>query len=117
VNRSFRLLRVALAAATLHLTMASPARACDQMERAAAPMTHAGHHMPAPETPSPTHQQQPCCPTMPVGCSSAACTVAAVETLAMPASPVAIAVAAPHTAYAAHWQSVSNAPEPPPPRA
>ncbi|MFA6166779.1 MAG: hypothetical protein WC700_09190 [Gemmatimonadaceae bacterium] len=114
---AFRLLRVAIAAATLHLTMASPARACDQVERAAMPMTHAGHQMPMPTAPLQKHGQHPCCPTMPAGCTSAACTIAAVESQALSASPVTIAVAAPHTAYAARWQSVSNAPEPPPPRA
>ncbi|MHB0962076.1 MAG: hypothetical protein ACYC5V_02580 [Gemmatimonadaceae bacterium] len=113
---AFRLLRVAIAAATLHLTMASPARACDQMERAAMPMTHAGHEMPAPTAPSQKHGQQPCCPTMPAGCVSAACTTAPVETVALAMSSAPIAVAAPSTTYAVRWQSVSNAPEPPPPR-
>lgn len=114
---AFRLLRVAAAAATLHLTMASPARACDQMERAARPMTHAGHQMPTPTTPSQKHGQQPCCPTMPAGCMNAACTIAPVETVALAMSSVPIAVIAPPQNYAVRWQSVSNAPEPPPPRA
>ena len=114
---AFRLLRVVVAAATLHLTMASSAHACDQMERAAAPMNHAGHHMPAPQAPSQKHDQHPCCPTMPAGCSSAACTMMAVETVSLLASPVAMADSSPHTAYAATWRSVSSAPEPPPPRA
>jgi len=114
---AFRLLRVAVAAATLHLTMASPARACDQMERAAAPMSHAGHHMPAPKAPSQKDGRHPCCPTMPTGCTSATCTVLAVETLTLSSPRVTMAGSAPHTAYAADWQSVSSAPEPPPPRA
>jgi hypothetical protein len=113
---AFRLLRVAIAAATLHLTMASPARACDQMERAAMPMTHAGHQMPTPTAPSQSHGQQPCCPTMPAGCVSAACTIAPVETVALGMSSAPIAVVALPTTYAVRWQSVSNAPEPPPPR-
>jgi len=116
MNLSFRLLRVALAAVTLHLTMASPARACDHLERAATPMTHAGHQMPMPEAPTHKQNQQPCCPTMPAGCTSAACAVPAVETLTLATSPITIAVSAPHTAYAVRWHSVSNAPEPPPPR-
>ena len=114
---AFRLLRVAIAAAALHLTMASPARACDQMQRAAMPMTHAGHQMPAPTAPSQKHGQQPCCPTMPAGCASAACTIAVVAATTISVSPLTIAVAAPHTAHATRWQSVSSAPEPPPPRA
>ncbi|MHB1096030.1 MAG: hypothetical protein ACYC3F_07635 [Gemmatimonadaceae bacterium] len=113
---ALRLLRVAVAAAALHLTMASPARACDQMERAAMPMTHAGHEMPAPTAPSQKHGQHPCCPTMPAGCVSAACTIAPVEAAALAMSSDVISVAAPTTAYAAWWQSVSSAPEPPPPR-
>lgn len=113
---AFRLLRVAVAAATLHLTMASPARACDQMQRAAVPMTHAGHQMPAPTAPSQNHGQQPCCPTMPAGCVSAACTIAPVETVALGMSSAPIVVVALPTTYAVRWQSVSNAPEPPPPR-
>jgi len=112
-----RLLRVALAAATLHLTMASPARACDQMEPAALPMTHAGHEMPAPPAPTRDHGHQPCCPTMPAGCVSAACTIAPVEAMALAMSSAPIAIVAPPTMYAVRWQSVSNAPEPPPPRA
>ena len=114
---AFRLLRVAIAAATLHLTMASPARACDHVQRAEMPMTHAGHPMPAPTAPSQNHGQQPCCPTMPAGCVSAACTIAPVEAVALAMSSVPLAVAAPSTTYVAQWQSVSNAPEPPPPRA
>ena len=113
---AFRLFRVAVAAVTLHLTMASPAQACDQMERAAAPMTHAGHQMPMPEAPSPRHNQQPCCPTIPAGCTSAACTVAAVEVLTLVTSSVTTAIDTPRTAYATWGLSVSNAPEPPPPR-
>lgn len=113
---AFRLLRVAVAAATLHLTMASPAHACDQMERAAAPMTHAGHHMPAPKAPSQKHDQHPCCPTMPAGCTSVTCTVLAVEMLTLSSAQVTMAGSAPHTTDAAYWPSVSSAPEPPPPR-
>jgi len=113
---ALRLLRVAVAAAALHLTMASPARACDQMERAAMPMTHAGHEMPAPTAPSQKHSQHPCCPTMPAGCVSAACTIAPVETVALAMSSTPIAVVALPTTHAVRWQSVSNAPEPPPPR-
>ena len=116
MNIAFRLLRVALAAAALHLTMASPARACDQMERAATPMTHTGHEMPAPTAPSQKHGQQPCCPTMPTGCASAACTIAVVEATEVSGSPVTIMVAAPQSACVTRWQSVLNAPEPPPPR-
>lgn len=114
---AFRLLRVAVAAATLHLTMASPARACDQMERTATPMTHAGHQMPTPTAPSQNHGQQPCCPTMPAGCVNAACTIAPCETVVLAMSSVPIAVVALPTTYAVSWQSVSNTPEPPPPRA
>ena len=44
MNLAFRLLHVTLAAATLHLTMASPVRACDQMERVAASEASARHH-------------------------------------------------------------------------
>ncbi len=81
------------------------------------PMTHAGHEMPTPTAPSQKHGQHPCCPTMPAGCVSAACTTAPVETVALAMLSAPIAVAAPPTTYAVHWQSVSNAPEPPPPRA
>ncbi|MHB1310950.1 MAG: hypothetical protein ACYC3L_02945 [Gemmatimonadaceae bacterium] len=117
MNLPSRLLRVALAAAMLQLTLASPARACDQMERAAAPMTHVGHQMPMPKVPVQDHGQQPCCPTMPAGCTSAMCTVSAAESLSLAVLPVVTAVALPHAAYVARWQSVLNAPEPPPPRA
>lgn len=112
----FRLLRVALAAATLHLTMASPVRACDQMERVAMPMTHTGHQMPAPTPASQQHGQQPCCPTMPAGCMSAACTIAPVEAVALAMTSGPMVLDAPPTTHAVRWPSVSNAPEPPPPR-
>ena len=130
-----RILRGMLAASTLHLMLAVPARACSmEMQPAAShtmhemstPMSHAGHQMdamavptgdqaPAPE--APTRHHVPCCPSPASACQGALCSAPA-------ATLVGVAVSAPTSVVGAmpsltnvRWASFAHAPEPPPPRA
>ncbi|MDQ8153358.1 MAG: hypothetical protein P3B98_01745 [Gemmatimonadota bacterium] len=133
-----RILRSLLAASTLHLMLAVPARACAPesalqtsmdthvAHEQAAPMSHAGHQMAPPAEQSPVSpdapgttdpHHMPCCPSPASGCASVSC--------AAPLATVsAVAVSAPdtpatriHARVDGRWISVAHAPEPPPPRA
>ena len=134
-----RVFRSLLAASTLHLMLAVPARACEMAEMApsaAAPATtqampatmmHAGHQMtPAmaseapPATPyttgheGPCGSHMPCCP-IPASCTSGGHATAIVQ-IADAIAPATMPSIAPSVSVD-RWVSFVTAPEPPPPRA
>jgi hypothetical protein len=136
-----RVYRGLLAASTLHLLLAVPARACPSgmaMPAASAaheapdmtmPMSHAGHRMPvsavpsaqdspAPATPdAPAKHHMPCCPSPASECQSVGCTSVPVMIVAAGTVAIEIAPALPPSVSVTHWVSFVHTPEPPPPRA